>query len=231
SVVFQLLFRAIDTLGKSVEAAAAGAEEPADVVLLADVDGESTRAADVSAASPEAPTPGRRISDAPRSRPIQVTIRPGAVMRGARAALVLRRAETLGAVNTVRPALAELERDDFDGRFSFRLQTRLSDRVITAALRAVGDVETIEIVEAVAAGADSQPGANRQIRVDLRRLDLLMKQVGELVVAKNRCGVLSTVWRNRVLMEGSERVIRLVASMQGEFLASRISPVGELFER
>ena len=33
--------------------------------------------------------------------------------------------------------------------------------------------------------------ASRQIRVDLRRLDALMKQVGELVVAKNRLGALS----------------------------------------
>ena len=231
SAVFQLLFRAVDSLGKSVEAAAAGAEEPPDVALLAELEREANPAAGGPAAAPEPPTPARRITDAPRSRPIQVTIRPGAVMRGARAALVLRRAETLGAVNTVRPALAELERDDFDGRFSFRLQTRLSDPVITAALRAVGDVETIEIVEPVAAGGDSQPGANRQIRVDLRRLDLLMKQVGELVVAKNRLGVLATESRNPVLMEVSERVNRLVSSMQGEVLASRMTPVGEVFER
>src|SRR6188472_2620457 len=231
SAIFQLLFRAIDTLGKSVEAAAAGAEEPPDEALLAELEHEANPAAGGPAAAPEAPTPARRISDAPRSRPIQVTIRPGAVMRGARAALVLRRADTLGAVNTVRPALAELERDDFDGRFSFRLQTRLSDPEITAALRAVGDVETIEIVEPVAAGGDSQPGANRQIRVDLRRLDLLMKQVGELVVAKNRLGVLAMESRNPVLMEVSERVNRLVSSMQGEVLASRMTPVGEVFER
>src|SRR3954451_22388819 len=177
SPVFQLLFRAIDTLGKSVGAAASGAEEPPDEALLAELEREANPAAGGPAVAPEAPTPARRISDAPRSRPIQVTLRPGAVMRGARAALVLRRAETLGAVNTVRPALAELERDDFDGRFSFRLQTRSSDSEITAALRAVGDVDTVEIVEAVAANVDSQPGANRQIRVDLRRLDLLMKQV------------------------------------------------------
>jgi two-component system chemotaxis sensor kinase CheA len=92
-------------------------------------------------------------------------------------------------------------------------------------------VETIEIVEPVAAGGDSQPGANRQIRVDLRRLDLLMKQVGELVVAKNRLGVLAMESRNPVLMEVSERVNRLVSSMQGEVLASRMTPVGEVFER
>ena len=231
SAVFQLLFRAVDTLGKSVEAAAAGAEEPADVALLAELEREANPAAGLPAAAAEAPAPARRVTDLPRYRPIQVTIRPGAVMRGARAALVLRRAETLGTVNTIRPPLAELERDDFDGRFSFRLQTRSSDSEITSALRAVGDVETIEIVEAVAAGADSQPGANRQIRVDLRRLDLLMKQVGELVVAKNRLGALATESRNPVLVEVSERVNRLVSSMQGEVLASRMTPVGEVFER
>src|SRR3954447_9289280 len=39
SGVFQLLFRAIDTLGKAVEAAGAtGAEEPADAALLADLE-------------------------------------------------------------------------------------------------------------------------------------------------------------------------------------------------
>ncbi|MFL5536187.1 MAG: chemotaxis protein CheW [Gemmatimonadales bacterium] len=234
SGVFQLLFRAIDTLGKAVEAAAAtGAEEPLDVALLADLEqaAQADSAAGPSAAAPETPAPARRITDAPRFRPIQVTIRPGAVMRGARAALVLRRAETLGTASTIRPPLAEFERDDFDGRFSFRLQTRLSDSEITASLLAVGDVETIEIVEALAAGGDSQPGANRQIRVDLRRLDLLMKQVGELVVAKNRLGALAKESRDPVLMEVSERVSRLVSSMQGEVLASRMTPVGEVFER
>src|SRR3954451_7712951 len=231
--IFQLLFRAIDNLGKAVEAPAAGTEEPPDAALLAELDraAEADRVAGPAAPAGDGPTPARRVTDAPRSRPIQVTIRPGAVMRGARGALVLRRAETLGAVNTIRPPLAEFERDDFDGRFSFCLQTRSPDSEITAALQAVGDVETIEIVEAPAAGVDSQAAANRQIRVDLRRLDLLMKQVGELVVAKNRLGALATESRNPVLMEVSERVNRLVSSMQGEVLASRMTPVGEVFER
>jgi two-component system, chemotaxis family, sensor kinase CheA len=231
SAVFQLLFRAIDALGKSVEAA--GAEEPPDAALLADLDraAEADRSDPPPAAAGETPPPARRFTDAPRARPIQVAIRPGAVMRGARAALVLRRAETLGAVSTIRPPLAEFERDDFDGRFSFRLQTRSSDAEIIAALRAAGEVETLEIVEAVAASGDSQPGVNRQIRVDLRRLDVLMKQVGELVVAKNRLGALAMESRDPVLLEVSERVNRLVSSMQGEVLASRMTPVGEVFER
>jgi len=124
----------------------------------------------------------RRASDAPRSRPVQVTIRPGAVMRGARAALVLRRAEGLGAVSGIRPLVAQLERDEFDGRFSFRLQTKLPDEAVVAALGSVGEVAAVRVEEAVAPEADGR-AQGRQIRVDLRRLDDLMKQVGELVIA------------------------------------------------
>jgi len=46
--------------------------------------------------------------------PVQVIVRSDATMRGARAALVVRRAESLGAVTGLRPALARFEREDFD---------------------------------------------------------------------------------------------------------------------
>ncbi len=150
-------------------------------------------------------------------------------MRGARAALVLRRAEGLGAVSGLRPAAAQLERDEFDGRFFFRLKTRLPDAEITAALGAVGEVEAVQLEEA-AAEADAG-GRSRQIRVDLRRLDALMKQVGELVVAKNRLTVLSGEAGDPTLVELSERIARLVSAMQTEVLAARMTPVGEVFER
>jgi two-component system chemotaxis sensor kinase CheA len=232
--IFQLLFRAVDSLGKAVEAAAVGTEEAADATLLVDLDQVAAghevteMPAEPREPKPE-PVPARRATDAPRSRPIQVRIRSGAMMRGARAALVLRRAESLGAVSGLRPPPAELERDDFDGRFSFRLYTRFSDADIAAAVRSVGDVETVQFEEPVGSGAE--PGSSRQIRVDLRRLDMLMKQVGELVVAKNRLGAVSAESRDPILMELSERIGRLVSAMQVEVIASRMTPVGEVFER
>jgi two-component system chemotaxis sensor kinase CheA len=234
--IFQLLFRAVDSLGKAVEAAAVGTEETADAALLVELDHiaagheVSELSAETLEPKPE-PVPARRATDAPRSRPIQVRIRSGAMMRGARAALVLRRAERLGAVSGVRPPPAELERDDFDGRFLFRLHTRFSDADIAAALRSVGDVETVQFEEPVGSGADPRAGGSRQIRVDLRRLDLLMKQVGELVVAKNRLGAVSAESRDPILIELSERIARLVSAMQVEVIASRMTPVGEVFER
>ena len=238
--VFQLLFRAVDTLGGAVEGAAAGSEAEADGGLIAELDaaaiGPAPGATEVPAgAEPRAVAPGpseprsRRASDAPRSRPVQVTIRPGAVMRGARAALVLRRAEGLGVVSGLRPPAAQLEGDEFDGRFFFRLQTKLPDAEIAAALGAVGEVEAVQLEEA-AAEADAG-GHGRQIRVDLRRLDALMKHVGELVVAKNRLTALSGEAGDPTLIELSERIARLVSAMQTEVLAARMTPVGEVFDR
>ncbi|HYF40494.1 MAG TPA: chemotaxis protein CheA [Gemmatimonadales bacterium] len=226
--VFQVLFKAIDALGKAVEAAAAGTEDVLDAALVAELDRVAGEGSLPEVKAPE-PTPARRASDAPRVHALQVCIRSGAVMRGARAALVLRRAEALGSLSSIRPPLAELERDDFEGRFSFRLQTRATESEITSALLGVGDVESVRFE--APAPASQAPAATRQIRVDLRRLDLLMKQVGELVVAKNRLGALSLDSGNPALLEVSERIARLVSSMQAEVLAARMTPVGEVFER
>src|SRR4051812_35418766 len=242
-ILFQLLFRAVDTLGRAVERAAEGSDDQPDTGLIRELDTAASGNPAPAASTPIlaasiSPAPeatgldprARRASDAPRSRPVQVTIRPGAAMRGARAALVLRRAETIGTVSGLRPPTGQLELDDFDGRFSFRLQTKVSDEAIVAALTAVGDVARVQIAEEAAPEADARAQA-RQIRVDLRRLDDLMKQVGELVVAKNRLTSISLVSGDPILSELSERISRLVSAMQAEVLAARMTPVGEVFQR
>jgi two-component system, chemotaxis family, sensor kinase CheA len=234
--IFQLLFRAVDATAGLVEGAAASTDDVVDAALIAELDGAAAgqlpRAAQAGSRSAEAESPprNRRASDATHLRPLQVAIRPGAVMRGARAALVLRRAEGLGSVSAVRPPLTELERDEFDGRFWFRLQTTSSDQQIAAALGGVGDVESIQFEEVIPTEAETR-GRGRQIRVHLHRLDALMKQVGELVVAKNRLTSLSLGAADPILTGLSEQISRLVSAMQTEVLAARMTPVGEVFER
>ncbi len=230
--VFQLLFHAVDALGQAVEGAAAGAEPAPDEALGAELDAAAagSTAGGAGSIQPGSRSPRRRATDAPRGRPVQVRIRADAVMRGARASLVLRKAEALGSVSALRPPAAQFEREDFDGRLSFRLESKASNEEVAAALRTAGDVEDVGFEEAAAADGDLAR-RGRQIRVDLRRLDALMKQVGELVVAKNRLNVLAAGSGDPALAELGDRISRLVSGMQAEVIAARMTPVGEVFDR
>jgi two-component system, chemotaxis family, sensor kinase CheA len=233
AATFQLLFRAVDALGAAVEAAGAGGEPAADGALVAALDaatGEGGREPAAPSPDPPAEPPRRRATDRPRARSIQVVIRSDAVMRGARAALAVRRAEVLGFVSAVRPPLVQLERAEFDGRLAFRIESRASDEELTAAIRTAGEVEAVRFVEPAAVEA-SGADRHRQIRVDLGRLDRLMKQVGELVAARNRLGVLAARADDAALAELSDRISRLVSELQAEVIAARMTPVGEVFER
>ncbi len=129
----------------------------------------------------------------------------------------------------VRPPVAQLEREEFDGRLFFRLATRSPDDTIVSTLQAAGDIQSVKLEEPGGEGETVARG--RQIRVDLRRLDTLMKQVGELVVAKNRLGVLAVGGADPALGEVSDRISRLVSAMQSEVIAARMTPVGEVFDR
>src|SRR5512146_3081442 len=145
--LIQLLFRSVDALEKAIEGAAAGKDEPP-AGLLAALDRVASAGAPAQAApaAPAATPPAARAARArkgPVGHLVGVTIRGAAPMRGARALLALRRAETLGRVTALRPAAAALEREDFDGRFSFHLRTDAPKEQIEAALRSAGEVAAV----------------------------------------------------------------------------------------
>jgi two-component system chemotaxis sensor kinase CheA len=219
--LFQLLFRSVDALGAGVEAAARGSD--------AAVSSELAAALDRAAGGLGTGTPTATPAETARVRAVEVSLRREAVMRGARASLILARLEPLGSVSALRPPTAAFERDEFDGRFAFRLATAAEDADIERIIRRTGEVAAVSVGDPVDA-AEAGEGA-RQIRVDLSRLDALMKQVGELVVAKNRLAALAVGTGDSDLAEVSDRVGRLVGAMQAEVLAARMTPVGEVFER
>jgi two-component system, chemotaxis family, sensor kinase CheA len=233
---FQLLFRAVDALDRAVERAAAGRDLAPDPALADELEGATTgrRIEPRAAAAPRHEVDEarrRRVTDAPRGRSVQILIRSEASMRGARGVLAVRRAEVLGIVSGLRPSLVQLEREEFDGRLAFRIESHATDEELAAAIRSAGEVEAVRFEEPAPAEADGAAERHRQIRVDLRRLDRLMKQIGELVVAKNRLGVLAAGADDPALAEVSDRIARLVSGMQTEVIASRMTPVGEVFER
>jgi two-component system, chemotaxis family, sensor kinase CheA len=233
--LIDLFFRITDALEQGVAGAIDGGDAKLDFTpLLGELDQASVAASPTGSwaipARPEAPEVKAPV-EAGVGLEIRVSIRAGAAMRGARAMLVLRKAESLGAVTGVRPQAASFEQDDFDGRLSFVLQTSRAPAAITAALESVGDVAGVEFGEIRTAQGGEASGRGRQIRIDLRRLDALMNQVGELVVAKGQLGEIAEVSGSPELKAVASRIGRVVSDLHGEVVQARMTPVWQVFDR
>jgi two-component system, chemotaxis family, sensor kinase CheA len=250
--MLQLLFRGIDLLEKSIGLAVAGREKDVDVAGLgAELDqaaqarggapaGKATRGKRSGrAAPPPAPAVGLPVPDAPvevssPGRLVSVTLRAEAPLKGGRALLVLRRARELGPVAHVSPPEAAFESDDFDGRFSFRLDVAVAASEIERALVRAGDVERVAVSEPdAAAGRSEGAGADRSrhIRVDLRRLDRLMDLIGELVTARGRLNQLAVERRDPAVDDMAIQISRLSSDLQSEIIQARMTPVWQVFDR
>jgi two-component system, chemotaxis family, sensor kinase CheA len=250
--MLQLLFRGIDLLEKSIGLAVAGREKDVDVAGLgAELDVAAQQRGSTPAgkpargrrsgraAAPPAPAVGLPIGDAPvevstPGRLVSVTLRAEAPLKGGRALLVLRRARELGAVTQVSPPEATFESDDFDGRFSFRLDAAVAAAEIERALARAGDVERVAVSESdAAAGRAEGAGADRSrhIRVDLRRLDRLMDLIGELVTARGRLNQLAAERRDPAVDDMAIQISRLSSDLQSEIIQARMTPVWQVFDR
>src|SRR2546421_7048616 len=148
--LLQLLFRARDALENAVELSVVGREDELDVAeVVADLESAATLLAGParSAAAPTAAAPvepratpggGGGGGGAGAGRLVQVTLRAEAPLKGGRALLALKRAQALGAVQGGTPPQAAVDSDDFDGRFSFRLDSSATAADIERAVRAAG---------------------------------------------------------------------------------------------
>ncbi|MGH7529653.1 MAG: chemotaxis protein CheA [Gemmatimonadales bacterium] len=235
----QVLFRATDALEKAVALAVTGRERDADLAtVLADLDrAAATRAPTRQAAAPpQRPPPPEPPPSASSGRLVHVTIRPEAALKGARAMLIVRKAQSLGTIQQLTPPAAAFEAEDFDGRLGLRLETTRPAAEIEAAIRAVGDVERVTIDDGDGASAEFGPGAaaggrGRHIRVDLRRLDTLMDLIGELVTARGRLNELAARTRDAAIDDVAIQVSRLSADLQAEIIQARMTPVWQVFDR
>jgi two-component system chemotaxis sensor kinase CheA len=241
--LLQLLFRATDTLEKAVDLSVAGRERQVEV---AGIGAELDRAAEGLGArgakpstedlQPLAPGPEPPIPlEVAAGRLVHVTLRPEAALKGGRALLVLKRAQALGPVHGITPAVAAFEAEDFDGRFAFRLESHAPGAEIERALRAAGDVERVMVAdeETRPAGAEGvvEAGRTRHVRVDQRRLDDLMNLIGELATSRGVLNQLAAERRDPALDDVAIRISRLSGDLQAEILQTRMTPVWQVFDR
>jgi len=170
-----------------------------------------------------------------------VTLRSEAPLKGGRALLVLKKAQALGPVHSVTPAPAAFEAEDFDGRFSFRLDAAAPPAEVERAVRAAGDVDHVSVggggveVRPAAPGAtaleEPVPPKSRHIRVDLRRLDGLMDLIGELVTARGRLNQVAAERRDPAIDDVAIHISRLSSDLQAEIIQARMTPVWQVFDR
>jgi two-component system chemotaxis sensor kinase CheA len=175
---------------------------------------------------------------------VRVEIRSDAALIGARAHLALRKAEALGKVTGIVPPTTAFDVQGFDGRFTFRLDSPAPEDQILAAIESAGEIASVAVdadtmqtaewrVPGAAAPTAALPAAARsgQVRVDRRRLDALMSQVGELVVARNRLLELAADQPGSELEALGTRINRLVSDLQAEIIEARMTPVWQVFDR
>jgi two-component system, chemotaxis family, sensor kinase CheA len=230
--LIDLLFRITDALEQGAAAALDGGDAKLDFSpLLAELAQAAVSTTPTGSWAIPAMAGEPAPAPATGAREIRVSIRPGAVMKGPRALLALRRAEALGSVTAIRPPLAVFEQEDFDGSFSFVLQSPASEGEILSALRASGEVGDVAFGAAASEPAAEAVGRSRQIRIDLRRLDAMMNQVGELVVAKGRLAELAEASASPELKAVATRIGRVTGELHGEVVQARMTPVWQVFDR
>ena len=242
--LLQLLFRARDALEQAVELSAVGREDELDVAeVVADLERAAALVAGPERAAP--PAPAAPEPPAAAGRLVQVTLRAEAPLKGGRALLVLKRAQALGSVQGVTPPQAALESDDFDGRFSFRLDSPAAAAELERAIRGAGDVEHVSVgseerraaaaaapaPRTAAAAPELTPEKGRHIRVDLRRLDELMDLIGELVTTRGRLNELAAERRDPALDDVAIQISRLSTELQDGIIQARMTPVWQVFDR
>lgn len=245
-----LLFEGADALEHAIEAAVAeddGAEPDLAPVIArlqaALGDGTPAAVAGASAAPAGADAPGAAADGALR---VRVVVAHDSPLPGVRAFMALRLARGMGEVAGVAPDEALLQGPEFRGVLEFLLRTERPAAEVEAALRAAGEIERVEVAEsASAAGAGvaaaeplAEPAAAapataraRNIRVDLRRLDALMNQIGELVIIRDRLQKLAAVRDEPELEETVDQAARLISELQDEIMQARMVPVGQVFDR
>lgn len=161
---------------------------------------------------------------------------------GVRIFMIARNLGSLGEIAAVSPPMETLQAAATPQGFAIRLVTDATMGEIEAAVRAAGDIESVQVdmagrarkrptPMAAAAIVETSSARARQVRIDLARLDTMMNLAGELMTARGRLLQVAATSADPVLDEVAQQVASLAGELQAEITASRMVPVGQVFDR
>ena len=236
-------FAAADALERAIEAGTADASGKADAGSAAGVEAVVTRLRALGGSGDAAVKTGKTDEGA-TGQLVHVRLEAQTPLKGARAFLIVKRAESLGRVHAVTPGLEALQAERFDRAFTMRIDTVADRASIERTIRSVGSVEQVTVegagpaaaADAAARSAPRQADATagrpaRHVRMDLRRLDNMMNLIGELVITRGRLEQLARATEDAALHESMDQAARLISELQDEIMLSRMVPVWQVFDR
>ncbi len=195
---------------------------------------------------------------------VVVHVDPNCILKAARAFLVFKNLESIGEIIKSIPSTQDIEDEKFDLEFSMFIITKESLEKVLEVVKnvseikdAVGEVismksEDAPAQEATAANKPAQetaqankpaakapaksgkPVANRSVRVDIDKLDVLMNLVSELIIAKN--GLVSSAnsmhtERSQGFSEQIEYLERVTTNLHESVMNVRMVPIETVVNR
>ena len=185
------------------------------------------------------------IADGPLYR-VTVTLTEGAVLKGVRAYMTLKRLGHIGTVSTTVPDPQALEDERFDHTFEVLFRTRAKPDDVRMAVLGVTDVADAVVEEVTTTAESAEAGdepvvlprrrvqslADTQtVRLSVTHLDTLVNLVGEIVIMRSRLERIARSIGNDELTEALETLGGVTAELQHEVLQTRMVPVGHIFNR
>lgn len=156
-------------------------------------------------------------------------------MPAVRAFMALNAARAVATVLGCDPPEEEIAAGRLAGDLVLRVGKGADLRALGDAIRRVGEVESVEVGGA-AADDDARAKRTRSgpiVRVPQDRLDRLVDQMGELLIARDRLqrAAERTAGDDPALGDALEAASRLIDELREEILRLRMVPVGEAFDR
>ncbi len=157
-------------------------------------------------------------------------------LKGVRAILVLARIEQLGSVLTLEPSSDAMQQNEFDGVFTILINSGAGEAHLEQAILAAGDVKSVAVSKPATAGRTyDRKESIRHVRIDVRRLDVMLDLVSELAITRDRLVDMIAAQDGKEIGRDLGRVSldasRLVTALQVEIAQARMVPVASVFDR
>lgn len=196
---------------------------------------------------------------------VTVYIDEGCILKAARAFLVFKGLESVGEVIKSVPVVQDIEDERFDFDFSMLVISDKSLEEVKKVIANVSEIKDVviedfeipgdaEVVSSVQAKEEkgpekkeetkkktspaktgSKPVANRSVRVDIEKLDVLMNLVSELIIAKNGLVSVSNQEDGKTSMQSFNEQIeyleRITTNLHESVMKVRMVPIESVVNR